>query len=324
MKAIVAERNEAGSFQDIFDFASRVNLRAVNKKSFESLAKAGAYDCFNDFQRRQYVEPDDDGSSLIEKSIRYANKLALEAQSQQASLFGGSANGDDVIKPRAGHMEPYGDIEKLNIEKELVGLYITGHPLDQYAFEMRFFTNSHLGALKELSAIKGREIRLAGVVSSVQHRMTKTGKPFAQLTLEDYNDSHQFFLFQDTYLKFKSFLETGWFLFIKGVVGNRWKSEELEFKINSIEYLGDIREKLVKGLELKVKTEDVDAAFIDSLEQIMTKHPGNGVLKINVAGQYENREITLDMISRKQTVDPSDELVKELEALDQVDYRVLL
>ncbi len=323
VQAIVEERLETGKFEDIFDFATRVNLRAVNKKSFESLAKAGAFDCFSTYHRRQYVETDDDGTSLIEKSIRYANKMAQEAESNQASLFGGPSGGDPVMKPRAGNIEPYGDIEKLNIEKEMVGLYITGHPLDQYAFEMKFFTNTSLNDLKDLDRLRGREIKLAGVVSSVQHRMTKTGKPFAQMTLEDYNDSHQFFLFSDTYLKFKSFLEGGWFLYISGNIGNRWNSEELEFKIQNIEYLGDIRQKLTKGLELNVHVKDVDELLIEELDTLISKHPGNGLFRLNVEGKHEDRGIKLEMISRKNSVDLSADLVKALEDMDQLMYKVL-
>ena len=323
VQAIVEERQESGKFADIFDFASKVNLRAVNKKSFESLAKAGAFDCFDTYHRRQYVEADDDGSSLIEKSIRYANKMAQEAESNQASLFGASTGTEAVIKPRAGHIEPYGDIEKLNIEKEMVGLYITGHPLDQYSFEMKFFTNTGISDLKDLERLRGREIKMGGVVSSVQHRMTKTGKPFGQMTLEDYNDSHQFFLFSDTYLKFKTFLETGWFLYISGNIGNRWNSEELEFKINNIEHLGDIRQKLTKGIELNVRMDDVNDVLVGELENLISKHPGSAAFHLNVAGKFENRDITLEMISRKKSVELTDDLIKELETMDELRYKVL-
>lgn len=323
VQAIIEERAENGKFNDVFDFASRVNLRAVNKKSFETLAKAGGFDCFDTYHRRQYVETDDDGQSLIEKSIKYANKMAQEAASNQASLFGGSGDSSASLKPRVGHIEPYGEIEKLNIEKEMVGLYITGHPLDQYAFEMKFFTNTEISQLKDLEALRGRDIKMGGVVSSVQHRMTKTGKPFASMTLEDYNDSHTFFLFSDTYLKFKTFLETGWFLYIKGNVGSRWNSEELEFKITNIEYLGDIREKLTKGLEVQIHLDDVNDILVNELEGIVSKYPGSGAFRLKVGGKFEERNINLEMISRKNSISPTNDLIKEIESMEQVSYKVL-
>ncbi|MBV6644811.1 MAG: DNA polymerase III subunit alpha [Cyclobacteriaceae bacterium] len=323
VQAIIQERAENGHFDDIFDFATRVNLRAVNKKSFESLAKAGGFDCFPTYHRRQYVDPDDDGTSLIEKSIRYANKMQQEEASAQASLFGGGGEGGASMKPRAGHVEPYGEIEKLNIEREMVGLYITGHPLDQYKFEMDFLTRGKLGDLKELENLKGRELKIGGVVSSVQHRLSKKGTPFGQLTLEDFNDNHSFFLFSDTYLKFKSYLETGWFLYVTGSVQPRWNSEELEFKISNIEYLGDIREKMAKGLEVQMRLEDVNTVLVNELEQLVENHPGKGVLRLSVLGPYEDRMINLEMLSRKGSIDPSDALIKELDSMDEVRYKVL-
>ena len=322
VQAIIEERNENGHFDDIFEFASRVNLRAVNKKSFEALAKAGGFDCFPEYHRRQYVEVDEDGTSLIEKSIRYANKLQQEEASSQASLFGGGSGGS-VSKPKASRIEPYGEIEKLNIEKEMVGLYISGHPLDQYKFEMDHLTTARLGDLKELDNLRGRELKIGGIVSDVQHRMTKKGKPFGQLTLEDYNDNHSFFLFGENYMQFKTYLEKGWFLYISGSVQPRWNGDELEFKIQHMEYLGDIREKMTKGLELQTQIHQVNESLVSELERLVDKYPGKSTLRISVLSQFEDRPINLEMMSRKLTIMPSDELMKELAKMDELTIKVL-
>ncbi|MDH5608041.1 MAG: DNA polymerase III subunit alpha [Cyclobacteriaceae bacterium] len=319
---IIDERQSNGKFSDIFDFSCRVNLRAVNKKSFEALAKAGGFDCFPEFHRRQYVEPDEEGSSLIEKAIRFANKRQQEEASSQASLFGGG-NGGMIVKPRAGNVEPYGEIEKLNIEREMVGLYISGHPLDQYKFEMEHLTTGKLSELRDLNALIGREMKIGGVVSNVQHRMTKRGQPFGQFTMEDYTDSYTFFLFGESYLKFKPFLEPGWFLYIMGSVQNRWKSEELEFRILTMEYLGDIRAKMAKGIELQMRLESINALMVSDIKAMAEKHPGNSVLRLSVLGMFEDRVINLDMLSRKLTVDPNDELIKELKTLEEINYRII-
>ncbi len=322
VQAIIEERNEKGHFTDVFDLTKRVNLRAVNKKSFEVLAKAGAFDCFPDYHRRQYVQADEDGTSLIEKAIRFANKIQQEEASAQASLFGGG-NGSAIAKPKVGRIEPYGDIEKLNIEKEMVGLYITGHPLDQYSFEMNYLTNMKLGDLKEMDQLRGRELKFGGIVSDVQHRMSKKGNPFGQLTLEDYDDSHTFFLFSDTYLKFKSFLEKGWFLYVTGSIQNRWNSEELEFKIQNIEYLGDVRSKIVKGLELQMNIQDINDITIGELLQATANNPGSSTLKFSVVGVHGDRMINLEMLSRKRSIDLNSDLVKELKLMDNVKFKVL-
>ena len=322
VQAIIEERKANGPFIDIFDFAKRVNLRTVNKKSFESLAKAGAFDCFNDHHRRQYVEADDEGTSLIEKAIKYANRMQEEEASNQSSLFGGST-GTDISKPRVIRIEPYGQIEELNIEKEMVGLYITGHPLDQYKFEMNFLTNCNISRLKELEKLKNRELKIGGIITDVQHRTTKKGNPFGQFTFEDFGENYSFFLFSQDYLKFKPMLEKGWFLFISATVQNRWKSEELELKIHNIEHLSEIREKMIKGLELNIKLKDINNVIINEIQRIAEANPGKGLLKLNLGSQYEDRPIKLNMLSRKLTIEPNDDFIKELEALEVVDFKVI-
>lgn len=269
------------------------------------------------------MEPDEDGQSLIEKSIRYANKLQQEESSSQASLFGGEGGGA-VSKPKVSRIEPYGEIEKLNIEKEIVGLYISGHPLDQYRFEMENLCSAKIGDLKELDKLRGRELRMGGIVSDVQHRLTKKGKPFGQLTLEDYNDNHSFFLFGENYLNFKTYLEKGWFLYITGSVVNRWNSDEPEFKIQTMEYLGDIREKLTKGLELQTQIQYVNESMVAELERLTDKYPGKSLLRLSVMSQFEDRPINLEMMSRKLTISPSDELMKELAVMNEFKVKVLL
>ncbi|MFT6867438.1 MAG: DNA polymerase-3 subunit alpha [Cyclobacteriaceae bacterium] len=323
--AIIEERDKKGHFKDIFDFASRVNLRSVNKKSFESLAKAGGFDCFEEFHRRQYVDQDEDGTSLIEKAIKFSNKMQQEEESAQSSLFGGGgSSGDVTMRPRIGRIEPYGEIEKLNIEREMVGLYISGHPLDQFKFEMHYLTNATLSDLKDLENLKNREVKIGGMITNVQHRMTKKGKPFGQFIIEDYTDSHTFFLFSQDYITFKPFMETGWFLYISGAVQNRWNGEELELKINQMEPLDEIREKKTKGIELHMRLEDVNKLLIDDIESFGKKYPGANVMKLNVVAPFEGRVINLEMLSRKMTVALSDELFKDLDKMDELQYKVLM
>jgi len=322
-QAIIEERDANGAFSDIFDLAKRINLRTVNKKSFESLAKAGAFDCFENYHRRQYVDPDDEGSSLTEKAIKYANRLHEEEASAQSSLFG-EASEVNVGKPKVAGTEPYGEIEKLNIEKEMVGLYITGHPLNQFRFEMDFLTNTTISELAELDKLRGREVRVGGIVSDVRHRTSRKGALFASFTLEDFNDSYTFYLFSRDYLKFKPMLEQGWFLYLSGIVQNRRNSEELELKITNIEHLNEIRDKMTRGLELKVKLKDMNAMIVDEIERIAEASPGKCLLRISLSGAYENRVINLDMLSRKFTISPTNELIKELHSIKEVSFKVLL
>lgn len=323
--AVIEERAENGPFNDIFHFSSRVNLRSVNKKSFESLAKAGGFDCFNQYHRRQYVDQDEDGSSLIEKAIKYANKLQQEEDSAQVSLFGGGgSSGDVTIKPRIGNIEPYGDIEKLNIEREMVGLYISGHPLDEFKFEIDYLTNTKFSELTDLESLQGKEVKLGGMITEVSHLITKKGKPYARFKVSGFADAHEFFLFSPAYIDFKPYLEKDWFIYITGNVQQRWSGSDLEFKINSMTPLSDIREKTTKGLELRMRLEDVSNVFIDDIESLGKKYPGSNVLRLNFIAPFEDRIINLEMLSRKMSVDLSNELIKELEQMEDVQYKVLM
>ena len=172
--------------------------------------------------------------------------------------------------------------------------------------------------------VNGHIFKIGGIISQVQHRMTKKGSPFGQFTFEDYSDSHTFFLFSDTYLKFKSFLEVGWFLSLSGSVQNRWKSEELEFKISNMEYLGDIREKAIKGLEIQVNLQDINDNLIDELQKLGEEFPGNCMIKLNIYNRYEDRMINVEMLSRSVTIDPNYALIKKIESMVDLRYKVLL
>ncbi len=228
VEAIIQEREAHGPFRDIFDFARRLSLRAVNKKTYECLALSGAFDCFTEYHRRHYVYAKEGDISLTEKVIRYANKLQQETMSAQASLFGGNA-GTEMPSPKVDPVEAFSEIEKLHFEKEVVGVYISGHPLDNFKFEMDSFCNVPLTVLNDLEKSEGKEYKVGGIVSMVEHRLTKTGRPFGKLILEDYTGKFEFMLWSDDYLKFKSFLMPGLFLFVEGsVLRKSWGEQNLE------------------------------------------------------------------------------------------------
>ncbi|MBL6448689.1 DNA polymerase III subunit alpha [Fulvivirga sp. 29W222] len=319
---IIEERENNGHYKDIFDFAERVNLRTVNKKTFECLAMSGAFDCFEEFHRRQYLHAPENDQTLIEKVIKYANKMQMEAESSQASLFGGDT-GVDTPKPKIPYMEPFGEIEKLNIERDVVGLYISGHPLDDFKFEIDSFCNAELNALNDLSALQNKEIKLAGVVSSFAHRTTKGGKPFGTLTMEDYNGNFTFFLFGDDYIKFKEYLMQGWFLFIQGrAMERKWGDKSLEFKIHSIELLNDLRDKRTKGLMVNINLSEINENIINTLEELCRQYRGDCALHMNLVDVKEN--ISVEMMSRKYKVNPSNEMMQKMKQIPAIHCKVLV
>ena len=322
VEAIIDERKANGPFKDIFDFAERVNLRTVNKKTFECLAMSGAFDCFDEFHRRQYLHAPEGDQPLIEKVIKYANKMQQEAESAQASLFGG-ASGVETPKPNITPIEPFGEFEKLNIEREVVGLYISGHPLDDYDFEIQNFCNVELSQLNELEPLEGKDLRMAGIVSGFAHRTTKGGKPFGTLTVEDYNGNFTFFLFGDDYIKFKEYMMQGWFLFLQGrVARQKWGDQRLEMKLINIDLLSELRDKRTKGVIVTMSADEVTAQVIDQIEKVCQDYKGELKLRFNVVDKESN--IASELISRKFTVNPSNEMIEEMKKIPEVECKVLL
>ena len=319
VQAIIEER-ENGIYSDIFDFSKRINLRAVNKKTFECLAMSGAFDCFEDYHRRQFLfEPEND-SNLIEKVIKYGNKEQSEKNAAQQSLFGGD-NGLQFPVPKVPDCEPFGDLEKLKIEKDVVGFYISGHPLDQFKFEIDSFATNKFADFQDLEKKVGSEMSVAGIVTDVAHKVTKNGKPFGILTVEGYDDSHTFYLFSDDYLRYKEFMVNGWFLYMKGVVVvKQWGDQRPEFKISSIELLSEIREKLSKSVQIDIKPASINSEVIGKIEDILEQYPGKCALKINLVDEMEN--ISVDLLSRKYMVNPDDALLNSLNEIPEVQYKV--
>jgi DNA polymerase III subunit alpha len=317
VEAIIQERDLKGTYSDIFDFAKRLSQRSVNKKTFECLALSGAFDCFKDLHRRQYIFARDGDISLIEKAIRFAAKTQQEEQSAQASLFGGTS-GTAMPKPKIENVEPFSEIEKLNLEKEVVGIYISGHPLDHFRFEMETFCTAACNQLNEMEPLLGRELKLGGIVTIVEHRTTKTGKPFGKFSLEDYSGSTTFTLFGEDYLKFKTFMNTGWFLFIEGaVMKNSWGQQNIEYKIRNIDLLNEIGIKRSRGVQLRVNAGEITADLISKIEGVCHAYAGSTPLYLKVRDDQEN--MVLELMSRKFRINPVNDMVKEMKKVGDVE-----
>lgn len=317
VEAIIQEREAQGPYEDIFDFAKRLSQRSVNKKTFECLALSGAFDCFNGLHRRQYVFAREGDISLIEKAIRYAAKVQQEEMSAQASLFGGPS-GTAMPKPRVDQVEPFSEIEKLNLEKEVVGIYISGHPLDHFRFEMETFCTASCSQLNDIEPLLGRELKLGGIVTMVEHRTTKTGKPFGKFSLEDYSGNTTFVLFGEDYLKFKNFMSLGWFLFVEGVVmRNSWGQQNIEFKIRNIDLLNEIGVKRSKGVQLNLTAAEITEDLILKIEGVCQEFAGNTPLYLKLRDEKEN--LSLELLSRKFRINPVNDMVKKMKKVGTVE-----
>ena len=319
---IIKERKINGIFKDVFDFICRTNSRAVNKKTYEALALAGAFDCFEKISRRQYTHAEESEKSLIEKAIVYANKIQKEKDTKQTSLFGGS-NGSDIPQPPIPNIKPFSKIEKLKIEKDILGFYISGHPLDKYKFEIKNLCNTNFKKLKDNYKINGKtNLNTAGIVTEVEHKISKNGKPYGRMTVEDFDNSYNFLFFSDDYVRFKNYMELGWFLFLSGKMKNKWNNpEELEYKIDDIKLLTEVRDDLIKELHLKINIDDINSEIIDNLEKdLKNSKKGNCHLKITIVSNDNGKTLSLDMISREKKISIDDNFLKSIENNSSIEY----
>jgi DNA polymerase III subunit alpha len=202
-----------------------------------------------------------------------------------------------------------------------VGLYISGHPLDAFRVEMDNFCNAQMSDLNDLEAKLNQEMRLAGIVTSLQHRTTKTGKPFGSLTVEDYSGSYQFMLFGEDYMKQKPYMQDGIFLYIRGrVVEPKWGNRGPEFKISTLELLHTIREKMSKSISLSLSVQQVNESLIQYLEEVLMAHKGECQVKVQLVDIEEN--ITVELLSKRYRVNPENEFISKIKARPEVEIKI--
>lgn len=304
-----------GKYRSVFDLAKRIDLRAANKKAFENLALAGGFDSFSATHRAQYFHHEGDGVSFLEKALKYGAKYQESKNSAQVSLFGESSD-VQIPEPEVPPCETWGTMEKLRREKEVVGIYISGHPLDDFKTEISVFCNGHIGLFNHLEDMVNKEISFAGVISDVQHRTSKNGKGWALFTVEDYNDSYEFRIFGEEYLKFRHFLMLNSFIYIKVFIREGWvnrdtgKKGDPRMQFNSMEQLQDVLEKYARKLTIHLKLNELEEERIRNLKELLSYHSGDRTL--NFVVHEKEHKIKLTMPSRKQKVHISNELLTEL------------
>jgi DNA polymerase III subunit alpha len=298
-QAIISERKENGQYKSVFDLVRRVNLRAASKKTLENLVFGGGMDSFTTLHRGTYFKNDGEGTAtFLEKIIRFGQAHQDGKNSSQVSLFDamGDDGGIEMPEPTIPFVEEWGRMEKLKFEKDAIGIYLSGHPLDDYKVEMQNFCKHKVSELKDLPKWRGHELIVGGMITSVQHKMTKTGKPFGTFYLEDYNESHEFALFGADYVEFKKYILTpGLFVLIKGMVQERFGQEgNLEFKVKNIELLSEILEKRVKSFTINLPLSALSDELISRVQTIIAKYPGgtNGAqLKFTIMDTAENMKV---------------------------------
>ncbi len=311
--AIVSERKENGNYKSIFDLAKRVDLRSANKKAFDGLVLSGGFDSIGDTHRAQYFELDERGVTFIERAIRFGNKFQENANSAQISMFG-EASEVQFEEPQIPDCEPWGVMEKLAKEKEVIGMYISGHPLDDFKIEMRYFCNAPIRVFNDLNALLNKDLTIGGIVTDVQHRISKNGKGWAAFTIEDYSEAHEFRIFGEDYLKHKHFLIPNSFLHIRISVRKGWREGDVRIQFNSVQMLQDVLEKLANKLTLQLNILELNESKIKTLDELMTLHKGKNSLNFVVYDMEE--QLKLLMPSRTSKIQISQELLNELDEMN--------
>ncbi|MES2812028.1 MAG: DNA polymerase III subunit alpha [Bacteroidota bacterium] len=283
----IVEKRKEGTYKSIFDLAKRIDLRAANKKAFENLALAGGFDCFSNTHRAQYFHHDGDNITFLEKAMRYGAKSQENENSSQVSLFG-DASEVQIAEPTVPPCEEWHTMEKLAREKEVVGIYISGHPLDDYRFEMKYFCNSKLDSLKNLEPFVGKNLTFGGIVSNVQHRTAKNGKGWATFNLEGYDESFEFRIFDEEYLKFRHFLVQNQFVFFKINVREGWvnretgKKSDARMQFLEAKMLADVLTSFAKKIIIHLDIKDLREDLIARLNAVFEANKGDNTVSFEI------------------------------------------
>lgn len=323
VESIIEERTKNGKFKDIYDFVERVNYSVVNKKCLENIAYAGGFDSISGFHRSKFFASDARDASattFIDLLSRYGQRMQSERNNAQQSLFGG---GDvvDIQPPTTPVCQDWGQLATLNKEREMIGLYLSAHPLDDYAFILKNMNITQLSDLQNLENFKGQEVAVAGMVISVQNLMTKTGKPWGKFAMEDYNGTHEFALFGKDYENFRKYLFNDYFLYVKARIQPRpYNDKELELKIISMVQLSEMRDTMLREVVLNIAVDDLTKDLVTSLSEKIKASKGDTQLKIKV---YDpESQVRLMMFSKSNKINMTQDLVTYFDDND-INYKIL-
>ncbi|MBO5717339.1 MAG: DNA polymerase III subunit alpha [Alistipes sp.] len=320
-EAIIRERKQNGPYKDIYDFMERTNYSAVNRKCLENIALAGGFDSLIEFNRSRFFAEDQSGAQYIDSLVRYGQRIQQEKQNAQQSLFGMAGDGGGNIQPpRVPVTEDWNNLTILNKEREVIGLYLSSHPLDRFGFIIKRMCQADLSAMQDLTPLKGNEISVAGIVTSVTPLATKDGRRYARFVLEDYNTSHEFTLFSKDYERMGMLIEQNNFLFLRGRVQPRpyREPEELEFKILSIQHLADVSESIA-SIRIELDINEVCPTLTQMLIDKVESNKGKATLSFTIVDRTSNVKIKLS--SKKYRVEPTADF---MEFLDNNEFNYFL
>lgn len=319
-QAIIDEREKNGQYKDIFDFVQRVNLSAVNSKALESLVLSGAFDGFK-IKRESFFARNPDGRTFLETLMRYGQVYQQEKNESRQSLFGAMEE-VEIATPAIPQAESWSAIEKLNRERDLVGIYLSAHPLDEFEFILKNLCNTQCQELNDrIELSKKQEVVLGGIVTAVRSKYTKTGKPCGFVTIEDFDGSGELALFGEEWGKWRGMLIEGCTVMVKAQFVQRFRnSDMMEMRITDIQYLQTVKDTQIEKITISLEADKLDDTTVSDLVTIIKDAPGTTQLFFQVRETSNSKPFVLR--SRKEKIDISRELISFIKGCEALDYKI--
>ena len=320
VQSILTEREKNGPFKNIFDFVQRVNLSACNRKNIENLALAGAFDSFPNIHREDFFVKNAKDETFVEVLVRYGNKYQMDKAVAANSLFGGEHE-VEIATPEIVRAPAWSDLERLNKERELVGIYLSAHPLDEFSVILENVCTTHMAQLSDLTPLHNHDLTLGGIVTGVREGYTKTGKPFGVAKVEDYSGTAEFAFFGNEWVEKKNFFAEGMFLFMHGKCQPRqWKQDEWEIKINNIELLPEVKDRLIEKLTVTAPLSAINDEMIMEFSSLVKENPGNAELFFYI--RDEDGQMHVNLMSRTLKISVRKDIINYLKSQPLLDYKI--
>lgn len=318
--AIVKEREENGPYKDIYDFAERIDYSNVNRKAFESLALSGGFDNFG-FQREQYIAANAKNETFLDVLVRYGQLFQTEQREAQNSLFGGE-QAVEIARPQPIEAEGWSNIEKLNRERDLVGIYISAHPLDEFSIILNSMCNTHCSEIDNKEELtKKEEITIGGIVTSVKSKFTKTGKPCGFVTIEDFEGSGEFAFFGEDWGKWRGMLAEGCIVYIKAKCQQKYRDSNFyDFRISDIQYMQTVKATRLEKFTIIVNSDAIDETLVTDISTMIEKAVGNTQLYIQVVDQEHHMSMMLR--SKNHSIEIKKDLLNYIDSNPNMSYHV--
>ncbi len=325
VEMMIIERNTHGPFLDIYDYVERNKLASINRKTLEGLAIAGAFDSLGEISRSQYIEVEENEATFIERLIKYGNKFQFEKNTPQQNLFGDMSQ-ISISRPEPPAIDEWNLLDKINREKELIGMYLTAHPMDRFKTEIDSFCTTNLHEMNDLKSLSGHEFTFAGIVKTIKDTVDQwRNKPYLMAVLEDFTESYTVRLRGDDYVKFKQFFTPGIALLIRASV-NEWRPREepgkvvYSLKVKHIHLMSEVKDTLVKAVELNLPLDAVSEQLIDDLEKFTVPSEGKE-LKINIVDPDTKMKVSL--FSRNKQIGITEEFISFVNESPELQFKLV-